>query len=193
MEGLEEEFRSFIGRFDITSLQDIRIGPMFDGLVQIAARHGIRLPASLALSGKAFGQLQLAVAELDPTLDPFKTVGSFLLRNSFERLRDASDPQKLYYEAHKLRLRLVRLFEAFERATGARPGARLQVDFVGSSEIERSIARAGRRLGLAATAAAGILGTATTAAADTAAWIPISFAATAAGLAVWFAIDVIRR
>jgi len=87
----------------------------------------------------------------------------------------------------------VRLFEAIERATGARPGAKLQVDFLGASAIERSIARAGRRLGLAATAAAGIVGTATTAAADTAAWIPIAFAGTAAGFALWFAIDLIRR
>ena len=193
MEALETEFAAFVDRFDVTSLQDIRIGPMLDGLIKIAARHGVRLPASLALSGKAFGQLQLAVTELDPTLDPFKTVGSFLLRNAGERLRGAGDPQKLYYEAQKLRLRLVRLFEAIERAAGARPGAKLQVDFLGASAIEQSISRAGRRLGLAATAAAGIVGTATTAAADTAAWIPIAFAGTAAGFALWFAVEVLRR
>ena len=193
MDALGADFAAFIARFDVTSLKDIRIGPMLDGLIQIASRHGVRLPASLALVGKAFGQLQLAVAELDPTLDPFKTVGTFLLRSSGEKLRGAADPQKLYYEGQKLRLRLVRLFEAIERATGARPGAKLQVDFLGASAIERSIARAGRRLGLAATAAAGIVGTATTAAADTAAWIPITFASVAGVFAAWFAADVLRR
>jgi ubiquinone biosynthesis protein len=193
MDALGADFADFIARFDVTSLKDIRIGPMLDGLIQIASRHGVRLPASLALVGKAFGQLQLAVAELDPALDPFKTVGTFLLRSSGEKLRESADPQKLYYEGQKLRLRLVRLFEAIERATGARPGAKLQVDFLGASAIERSIARAGRRLGLAATAAAGIVGTATTAAADTAAWVPITFAGTATAFALWFAIDVIRR
>ena len=50
--------------------------------------HGMRLPASLALSGKAFGQVQLAIAELDPTLDPFQVVGDFLARN----VRDRRDP-----------------------------------------------------------------------------------------------------
>ena len=48
---------------------------MLDEMTEIAARHGVRLPASLALIGKAFGQMQLAVAELDPTLDPFAAVG----------------------------------------------------------------------------------------------------------------------
>src|SRR5436189_3366293 len=60
MDALGADFAAFISRFDVSSLQDIRIGPMLDGLIQIASRHGVRLPASLALSGKAFGQLQLA-------------------------------------------------------------------------------------------------------------------------------------
>jgi predicted unusual protein kinase regulating ubiquinone biosynthesis (AarF/ABC1/UbiB family) len=190
---LEEEFGDFIGQFRTASLHDLRIGQMLDGMIQIAGRHGIRLPASLALSGKAFGQLQLAVAELDPTLDPFKTVERFLLRNAGERLRSAADPQQLYYEAQKLRLRLVRLFEAVERATGARPGAKLQVDFLGSRAIVGAIGRAGRRLGLAAAASAGLVGTATTAAADTASWIPITFAAVAGAFAAWFVVDILRR
>ena len=193
MDALGADFAAFISRFDVSSLQDIRIGPMLDGLIQIASRHGVRLPASLALSGKAFGQLQLAVAELDPTIDPFKTVGSFLLRSSGEKLRSSADPQKLYYEGQKLRLRLVRLFEAIERATGARPGAKLQVDFLGAAEIERAIGRAGRRLGLAATSAAALVGTATTAGAGTDAWIPITFASIAGVFAAWFAADVLRR
>ena len=193
LEQLEADFAAFIARFDVASLQDIRIGPMLDGLIQIAGRHGVRLPASLALSGKAFGQLQLAVAELDPTLDPFKTVGRFLVRNTGEKLRASADPQQLYYEAQKLRLRLVRLFEAVERATGARPGAKLQVDFLGSAAIERAIGRASRRLGLAATAAAALIATATTAAAEGATWIPSAFAATAGVFALWLAADLVRR
>jgi predicted unusual protein kinase regulating ubiquinone biosynthesis (AarF/ABC1/UbiB family)/nucleotide-binding universal stress UspA family protein len=192
LETLEDEFAEFIGRFDVSSLQDIRIGPMLDGLIRIAGRHSLRLPASLALSGKAFGQLQLAVAELDPTLDPFKTVGRFLLRSSGEKLWRAADPQQLYYEAQKLRLRLSRLFEAFERATGARPGAKLQVDFVGSDAIERAIGRAGRRLALAATAAAALVASATTAAAGTAGWIPVVFGIGASVFAAWLAADLSR-
>src|SRR5207253_3135262 len=56
LDALEREFAEFVDRFQVGSLSDIRIGPMLDGLIQIAGRHGVRLPASLALSGKAFGQ-----------------------------------------------------------------------------------------------------------------------------------------
>jgi predicted unusual protein kinase regulating ubiquinone biosynthesis (AarF/ABC1/UbiB family) len=161
-------------------------------LIRIAGRHRLRLPASLALSGKAFGQLQLAVAELDPTLDPFKTVGRFLLRSSAEKLWHGADPQQLYYEAQKLRLRVSRLFEAFERATGARPGAKLQVDFVGSSSIEHAIGRAGRRLALAATAAAAVVASALTAATGASGWITAGFGIGAAVFAAWLAADLFR-
>src|SRR5207237_2134398 len=193
MDALGADFAAFISRFDVSSLQDIRIGPMLDGLIQIASRHGVRLPASLALSGKAFGQMQLAITELDPTLDPFRVVGGFLLRNLGERLMRQADPQQLYYEVQKLKLRLVRLVEAIERATGARPGPKLQIDFLGSSRIEEAIGRAGRRLALAAVVAAGVVGAATTAAAGNAAWIPISFASVAAALGAWVVLDLARR
>ena len=95
LESIEHDFADFIERFRIGSLRDIQIGPMLDGILQIASRHGIRLPASLALSGKAFGQMQLAVTKLDPTLDPFRVIGRFLLRNVGQRLRKQADPQEL--------------------------------------------------------------------------------------------------
>jgi predicted unusual protein kinase regulating ubiquinone biosynthesis (AarF/ABC1/UbiB family)/nucleotide-binding universal stress UspA family protein len=192
LDHLEREFAQFIDRFQVGSLSDIRIGPMLDGMIQIASRHGVRLPASLALSGKAFGQVQLAIAELDPTLDPFRVVGDFLVRNVRERLRHQADPQRLFYEGQKLKLRLGRLVEAIERATGARPGPKLQVDFLGSARIEDAIGRAGRRLALAAVAAAGVVGAATTAAASTAGWIPISFAAVSAVVGTWLTLELRR-
>src|SRR6185436_13702376 len=74
LDALEGDFARFIERFHVASLREIQIGPMLDGMIRIAAKYGIRLPASLALSGKAFGQVQLAITELDPTLDPFKVV-----------------------------------------------------------------------------------------------------------------------
>src|SRR5205823_4552754 len=147
LDALEREFAEFIERFQVGSLREIQIGPMLEGMIRIASRHGLRLPASLALSGKAFGQVQLAIAELDPL--------------------------HLYYEGQKLRLRLVRFVEAVERATGARPGPKLQVDFLGSEGIEQAIGRAGRRLSLAAATAALLVGAAATAAAGTAGWISI--------------------
>ena len=162
-------------------------------MLQIASRHGIRLPASLALSGKAFGQMQLAVTKLDPTLDPFRVIGRFLLRNVGRRLRRQADPQQLYYEAEKIKLRVLRFVEAVERATGARPGQKLQVDFLGAASIEDAIRSTGRRLALSAGAASGLVGAAATAAAGTAGWIPITFACVAGVFGSWLALDLARR
>jgi ubiquinone biosynthesis protein len=194
LERLEQEFAAFIERFRGASLKEIRIGAMLEGLIEIASRHGVRLPSALALSGKAFGQMQLAVAELDPELDPFTVVGSFLLRNLGERVRKQAEPERLYYEGQKLRLRAGRLLDAIERATGARPGPKLQVDFLGSAGIEDAIRRAGRRLALAVVSAAGLAATGITAASDEpAGWIPGTLAAVAAAAAAWLGLDLLRR
>ena len=166
---------------------------MLDGMLQIASRHGVRLPASLALSGKALGQMQMAVTKLDPTLDPFRVMGRFLLRNVGQRLRTQADPQQLYYEAEKIKLRVVRFVEAVERATGARPGQKLQVDFLGAASIEDAIRGAGRHLALSAGAGSGLVGAAATAAAGTAGWIPITFAGVAGVFGAWLALDLARR
>jgi predicted unusual protein kinase regulating ubiquinone biosynthesis (AarF/ABC1/UbiB family) len=192
-DALEADFARFIERFQVHSLREIQLGPMLDGMVRIAAGHGIRLPASLALSGKAFGQVQLAIADLDPSLDPFEVVGDFLARNVRDRVVRGANPQRLFYEGQKLKLRLTRLIEAVERATGARPGPKFQVDFLGSAEIERAISRAGRRLALAALAAAAVVGSATTAAASTANWVPIVFAVVGVVFGAWLVRDLGRR
>lgn len=154
---LEAELADFIGRFRGGSLREIRLGPMLEGMTEIAARHGIRLPAALALSGKAFGQMQLALTELDPELDPFAVISAFLLRGVRERVLAQADPERLFYEGQKLRLRLGRLLDAVERAAGARPGASLQVEVVGTEGIETAIDRAGRRLALAGLAGAAVV------------------------------------
>jgi ubiquinone biosynthesis protein len=193
LESMQSDFAEFIERFRIGSLRDIQIGPMLDGMLQIASRHGIRLPASLALSGKAFGQMQLAVTKLDPTLDPFRVIGRFLLRNVGRRVRKQIEPQQLYYEAEKIKLRIVRFVEAVERATGARPGQKLQVDFVGATAIEEAIRGVGRRLALAAGTASGLVGAAATAASGTAGWIPITFACVGGVFGGWLALDLTRR
>ena len=193
LEGLRDEFAEFIERFQVSSLRDVQVGPMLDGMIKIAGRHGVRLPASLALSGKSFGQVQLAISELDPTLDPFKVVGDFLVRNVRERLLQRADPQRLFFEGQKLKLRLVRFVEAVERATGARPGAKLQVDFLGAGRIEEAIQRAGRLLSLAFLSAACLIGAAATSAAGTAEWVPIVFACAGGGLGLWFVRDLVFR
>jgi len=168
LEALEREFGAFIERFGgAGSLRDIRIGAMLEGLTDIATRHRIRLPAALALSGKAFGQMQLAVAQLSPELDPFDVVSGFLVRSVRERLFEHADPQRLFYEGQKLKLRATRLLEAVERTAGARPGGRLEVEFLGTDRIEEAIQRSARRIAIAGVGAAALV-------AAIAAWIGAS-------------------
>jgi predicted unusual protein kinase regulating ubiquinone biosynthesis (AarF/ABC1/UbiB family) len=114
----------------------------------VATRHSIRLPPALALSGKAFTQMQLAVAQLAPSLDPFALASRFLVHNTRRQVLGNLDPQRLYYNAQKLALRTSRLIEALERASGARPGAGVQVSVSGTQGLEDAVERAGRRIAI---------------------------------------------
>jgi ubiquinone biosynthesis protein len=142
------------------SLKEIELGPILQDITEIAIRHDVALPASLALTGKALAQMQLATAQLDPALDPFDVAGSFLTKGLLERVRHRADPKSLFYEAQKIRVRLVRLVEAVERLAGARPGPKLTVNFRGTERLEDTVRRAGRRLSLALTAGGALVATA---------------------------------
>jgi predicted unusual protein kinase regulating ubiquinone biosynthesis (AarF/ABC1/UbiB family) len=193
LDDLRADFTSFIERYRVGSLSDIRLGPMLEEMVQIAARHGIRLPASLALTGKAFGQMQLAVTELDPELDPFKVVQDFVVGDLRGRVRSKLDPQSFFYEMQKARMRVTRFVEALERATGARPGAPLQVQLRHGERLEEAIRRAGRRVSLAVASGAGAVAAGVTAAGDVKTWIPIVFGCAAGAAALGLARDLWRR
>jgi ubiquinone biosynthesis protein len=107
------------------------------------------------------------------------------------RLRGSADPKRLFYEGQKLRVRAIRLVEAFERVTGARPGQKLQVHFRGT-ELEDVVRGAARRLSLGLTGAAAILGSAVTASAETDAWIPLAFGGAGAFLTGMLVLDILR-
>jgi ubiquinone biosynthesis protein len=50
------------------SLRELPLGRLLDQLTETCVRHGMRMPASLVLAGRAFGRVRLATAELDPGL-----------------------------------------------------------------------------------------------------------------------------
>jgi len=155
-------------------------------------RYNVPLPASLALTGKALAQMQLATAELDPDLDPFEVAGSFLMRGLSSRIMAQADPKKLFYEGQKLRMRFVKLIEAVERLTGARPGPKLQVNF-GADRLEDAVRGAGRRLSLGITAGASLLGAAlTTGSNGVVEWVPIALGSLGGSLTLGLVIDLIR-
>jgi ubiquinone biosynthesis protein len=173
-EAFKEELGELMGRYRHLSLQELRLGPVLQELTQISLRHDVRMPASLVLAGKAFGQMQLATAELDPTLDPFSVAGSFFFKRLTSSVREAANPRRLLYEGQKLKVRLTRLLEAFERVTGARPGASMQVEFRGTERLEEIVQQTGRRLALAMTGGAALLAAAIAAqSSKVAVWIPL--------------------
>jgi predicted unusual protein kinase regulating ubiquinone biosynthesis (AarF/ABC1/UbiB family) len=149
-DALTAELAAAIERFGGDSLANMQIGAMLAGIMEVATRHSIRLPPGLALSAKAFSQMQLAVGQLAPSLDPFALAGRFLLGNARRQMLAQLDPQRLYYNSRKLMLRGTRFVEALERATGARPGTGVQVSVSGTRGLEESVERAGRRIAFVA-------------------------------------------
>jgi len=165
------------------SLREIELGPVMQTITEIAARHDVRLPAELALTGKALAQMQLAATTLDPDLDPLSVVGTFVLKMVAERTRKAGDPRRIFYETQKASMRVRRFIESVERMTGARPGRRLEIDLPAISSLETTMRRSVRRLILAAGAAATIVATGFAAASTSAPdWLGTAFGISAAAL-----------
>jgi ubiquinone biosynthesis protein len=138
--------------------------------------------------------MQMAAAELDPDLDLFSVAESFVLRNTLRQLAGSLDPKKVFYETQKARVRLLRLLEAVEGAVGARPGARLQVDFRGTEALEETIAQASWRLSLALGLGGAFVATAVTANSERAPrWVPAMMGTIGSALAARLLVDRSRR
>jgi len=190
----QEELGGLMARYRHVSLKEIQLGPILQEITEISIRHDVALPASLALTGKALAQMQLATATLDPGLDPFAVAGSFLTKGLMERVRGRLDPKTLFYEGQKLRLRAVRLIEAVERLAGARPGPKLTVNFRGTDRLEDTIRRAGRRLALALTSGGALVATAITASsARVDGWVPATLGSVGGLLTVGLIVDLVQR
>ncbi len=191
---LRAELGQVMVRYRNVPLREMQLGPILQEMTEISMRHGIRLPASLLLTAKAFAQVQIATTELDPDLDPFAVAGRYMARTTLHRVRESLDPQMLVYEAQKIRVRLVHLIEAVERVTGARPGPKLQIQFRGMEGLETNLRRAGRRLSIALAVAGTSVATAITAASDDVPdWVPKAFGAASAALTAGLVADVARR
>jgi ubiquinone biosynthesis protein len=190
----QEELGNLMAKYRHLSLKEVQLGPILQEITEISIRHDVQLPASLALTGKALAQMQLATATLDPSLDPFAVAGQFLTKGLMERIKGRLDPKTLFYEGQKLRLRAVRLIEAVERLAGARPGPKLTVNFRGTDRLEDTIRRAGRRLALALTAGGALVATAITASSThVAGWVPTMLGSVGGLLTVGLVADLVRR
>jgi ubiquinone biosynthesis protein len=193
VQAFQDEVGALMAEYRTANLADIQLGPILQEMTEISLRHGVPLPASLTLTGKALAQMQLATAALDPELDPFDVAGTFLMRSVFKEMGGKLDPKAIFYQVQKMKIRALRVVEAVERMIGARPGQKLEVNFKASS-LEATIRRAGRRLALALTAGAAVLASGLTAVSDKpAGWVPITFGVMGLGLTVAMLVDIVRK
>jgi predicted unusual protein kinase regulating ubiquinone biosynthesis (AarF/ABC1/UbiB family) len=171
----QSEIGALMARYRTSSLKDIQLGPILQEMTEISLRFGVPLPASLALTGKALAQMQLATAQLDPDLDPFEVAGKFLMRSLLRGMAGRIDPKAVFYQSQKLKVRAMRVVEAIERMIGARPGQKMEINFR-AAPLESTVRRAGRQLALGLTAGAAILTSGLTAmSARVPGWVPITF------------------
>ncbi len=194
LEGYIADMGRILQRYRHLSLKEIQLGPLLTEVTQVALKHEVRLPASLALTAKALAQMQLAAAELDPELDPFSIAGSYLARHLLGKVRARISPSKLLYEASKTQARFGRLLSAVESLMSGAKGGRLQVQFRGTERLEEIIRRAGRRVSLALGSAAALVSASIAAGAES---VPVWAVQAGLGVGGAFALalgwDLLRR
>ena len=192
VDAFQGEISQLMGKYQGASIQEIQLGPVLQEMTEISLRYGVPLPASLTLTAKALAQMQLAAAQLDPTVDPFDVAGKFMMRSLLMGMGAKIDPKALFYQVQRLRVRGMRVIEAVERLIGARPGQKLEVNFRAAS-LEQTVRRAGRRLALGLVGAAALLGAAITTTSDKAkGWVPATLGAVGLLFTVLLLVDLVR-
>ncbi|MGH2580115.1 MAG: AarF/UbiB family protein [Actinomycetota bacterium] len=189
----QEEIGELMAKYRTSSLADIQLGPILQEMTEVSIRHDVPLPASLALTGKALAQMQLATAELDPELDPFDVAGKFLMRQVLTGMGAKLEPKALFYRSQRLKVRFLRMVEAIERLIGARPGQKLEVNFRAAT-LEDTIRRAGRRLAIGLTAGAAVMASGLTAVSERVPpWVPVTFGVVGGLLTLSLVADLFVR
>ena len=131
----QAEIGALMAKYRKAGLAEMQIGPIMQEMSAIALSHGVPLPASLTLVGKALAQVQLATAQLDPTIDPFDVAGKFLQRAMLKAAREKFNAKTMLYEGQKLTVRVTRFFETVEKLIGAEARAESR------GEVSRPFAR----------------------------------------------------
>ncbi len=189
----QAEIGGLMAKYRTAALADMQIGVILQQMCEIALRHEVPIAASLTLIGKALAQVQMATAQLDPTLDPFEIAGRFLMRTMLKGMRSRLDPKMLIYQSQKFSVRATRVIESVERLIGARPGPKLEVKFRANA-LEDTVRRTGHRVAIGLTAAASLLAAGITAGSLTVAeWVPLSFGVSGALLTLGLITDAMRQ
>ena len=186
----QAEIGALMAKYRKAGLAEMQIGPIMQEMSQIAMSHGVPLPASLTLVGKALAQVQLATAQLDPTIDPFDVAGNFLSRAMLGAVKQKLSTKTMLYEAQKLKVRASRFFETVEKLIGARPGQNLEVKFLAHS-LEDGVRRTGRQLTFGLIATASLFSAGFTAGSPER-WPPLAFGTVGAILTLFLLVDMAR-
>jgi len=186
----QAEIGALMAKYRKAGLAEMQIGPIMQEMSQIAMSHGVPLPAALTLVGKALAQVQLATAQLDPTIDPFDVAGKFLSRAMLGAVKQKLSTKTMLYEAHKLKIRATRFFETVEKLIGAKPGQNLEVKFLAHS-LEDGVRRTGRQLTVGLIATASLFSAGFTAGSPER-WPPIAFGTVGAILTLFLLVDMAR-
>ena len=172
------------------SLEEIQLVELLNELTAISLRHGVQLPSSFVMVGKALSQIELTVTELAPEVDPFEEARRFFMTSIRRRFVDRVDPQQMFFEAERLRYRIAQISEGLATAVGNRPGRKLEVRFT-SQALERRIVRTGRMVALGL--GAGLTWIAATEARESDPRTGRALKGLATGLSAWFAAEAARR
>ena len=173
-------------------LQELNLVELLNQLTAISVRHGVPLPPAFVMVGKALAQVDGAVSELAPELDPIEEARRFFLRSISRRLAGRLDPQQIIYEVERLRYRASQVSDGLATVVGGRPGRQLEVKFT-SARLEQKVVRAGRAVALGLGAGlTWVAATQATASDRIDPRLSRALRSAAGGLSVWFAAEVAR-
>jgi len=91
---LERDVFDFLGLYAYKPLKELRFNALLRELVQLIARHQLRIPPDILLMAKAMAVAEGVGLLMDPDFDMARKVGPFIFQLKLERLR----PQRILRE-----------------------------------------------------------------------------------------------
>ncbi len=82
----EKDVSQFMGQHLYKPLRDIKIGRLFQHLLEISAAHGLRIPADIFLMLKALGTVEGIAMVLDPEFDMVSHAAPYIRKVKLSRL-----------------------------------------------------------------------------------------------------------
>ena len=191
--GYRDDLDSVLATIRGRSLEEIQLVELLNQLTAISVRHGVPLPTSFVMVGKALSQIEQTVTELAPEIDPFEEARKFFISSIRRRVVDRIDPQQFFFEFERMRYRLGQVGEGIATLVGSRPGEKLEVRFT-SKQLEGRIVKASRMVGLGLGAGLTWIAAINASGSDRIdPKLSRTLRGVAGGLSAWFAVEAARR